>query len=136
MAQWQWLKNNLALIRAISAYVLYSTYTATPICCHILHRASLISFRNWSLPSKLTQEPKNAMRLRKTKVGLQKGPPGWGLTLIYVAVGLCDLHSFELPLQLEFLCKQIVKQFVFLVQSNVFQQLFLNLWKNNAFISF
>ena len=36
----------------------------------------------------------------------------------------------------KFLCTNIVKQFVFLVQSIVFIHMFLNLWNNNAFISF
>ena len=35
-------------------------------------------------------------------------------TLIYVAVGLYDAHSFEWPYLLKFLCTKIVKQFVFL----------------------
>ena len=42
------------------------------------------------------------------------------LTLIYMAVGLYDTHSFEWPFLLKFLCTKIVKQFVFLVQSIVF----------------
>ena len=36
-------------------------------------------------------------------------------TLIYVAVGLYDTHSFEWAYLLKFLCTQIVKQFVILV---------------------
>ena len=60
----------------------------------------------------------------------------WLLTLIYVAVGLYDAHSFEWPFLIKFLWTKIVKQFVFLVQSNVFQHMSLNLWNNNSFISF
>ena len=45
-------------------------------------------------------------------------------------------HSFEWPFLLKFLCTKIVSQCVFLVQSIVFLHTFLNLWNNNAFISF
>ena len=41
------------------------------------------------------------------------------LTLIYMAVGLYDTHSFEWPFLLKFLCTKLVEQFVFLVQSTV-----------------
>ena len=36
-----------------AACVLYSTYSVTPISCYLLHAASLVRFRNWSLPSTL-----------------------------------------------------------------------------------
>ena len=49
------------------------------------------------------------------------------LTLLYMAVGLYDTHSFEWPFLLKFLCTKIVRQFVFLVQSIVFMHIFLNL---------
>ena len=42
------------------------------------------------------------------------------LTLIYAAVGLYDTHSLNGFFLLKFLIAKIVKQFVFLVQSIVF----------------
>ena len=62
------------------------------------------------------------------------------LILIYVAVGLqyeymiLTSHSFEWNFLLKFLCTKLVKQFVFLVQSVVFINMYLNLWNINAFI--
>ena len=62
------------------------------------------------------------------------------LILIYVAVGLqyeykiLTSHSFELNFLLKCLRTKLVKQFVFLVQSVVFINMYLNLWNINAFI--
>ena len=52
------------------------------------------------------------------------------LTLIYMAAGLHDTHSFEWPFFFKFLCTKIVKQFLFLSQSIVFIHMFLNLWNS------
>ena len=50
-------------------------------------------------------------------------------TLFYVALGLYDTHSFEWPFLLKFPCTKIVKPFVFLVQSNVFQHRWVYVFK-------